>query len=90
MSEFLNLPEGYSESDLKRAIVRNLKDFVPEIGKDFTFVGEEYRIKSVRNDMRRFRNDRKGNVRIIRNFRDVRQKDTALFDRKRTDNAYGQ
>ncbi|MCL2607189.1 MAG: PDDEXK nuclease domain-containing protein [Methanomassiliicoccaceae archaeon] len=48
--EFLNLPEGYTESDLKRAIVRNLKDFVLEIGKDFTFVGEEYRVQVGNSD----------------------------------------
>jgi predicted nuclease of restriction endonuclease-like (RecB) superfamily len=43
--EFLDLPEKFSESDLKRAIIRNLKNFILEIGKDFTFVGEEYRIQ---------------------------------------------
>jgi len=43
--EFLDLPDGYSESDLKHGIVRNLRDFILEIGKDFTFVGEEYRVQ---------------------------------------------
>ena len=43
--EFLDLPDKYSESDLKRAIVKNLKNFVLEIGKDFSFVGEEYRVQ---------------------------------------------
>ena len=42
--EFLDLPNHYSEKDLRKAIVHNLKDFILEIGKDFTFVGEEYRI----------------------------------------------
>jgi len=43
--EFLDLPDKFSESDLKRAIVQNLKSFVLEIGKDFSFVGEEYRVQ---------------------------------------------
>lgn len=42
--EFLNLKEGYSEKDLRKAIIKNMKEFILEIGKDFTFVGEEYRI----------------------------------------------
>ena len=43
--EFLNLKEGYSEKDLRKAIIKNMKEFILEIGKDFTFVGEEYRIQ---------------------------------------------
>jgi len=43
--EFLNLPEKVSEDDLQKAIIRNLKNFILEIGKDFTFVGEEYRVQ---------------------------------------------
>ena len=43
--EFLDLGDGYSEKDLKKAIVKNLKSFILEIGKDFTFVGEEYHIE---------------------------------------------
>jgi predicted nuclease of restriction endonuclease-like (RecB) superfamily len=42
--EFLSLPERFSEHDFKKAIIANLKDFILEIGKDFTFVGEEYRV----------------------------------------------
>ncbi|HBE77821.1 MAG TPA: DUF1016 domain-containing protein [Firmicutes bacterium] len=43
--EFLNLPETVSENDLRKAIIRNLKNFILEIGKDFTLVGEEYRVQ---------------------------------------------
>lgn len=43
--EFLDLPDEYSENDLQKAIIHNLKDFVLEIGKDFSFVGEEYRVQ---------------------------------------------
>ena len=42
--EFLDLPNNYKEKDLKNAIVDNMKDFILEIGKDFSFVGKEYRI----------------------------------------------
>ena len=43
--EFLDLPNNYKEKDLKSAIMSNLKDFILEIGKDFSFVGQEYRIE---------------------------------------------
>ena len=43
--EFLNLPEQYSENNLKKAIIVNLKNFILEFGKDFTFIGEEYRVQ---------------------------------------------
>lgn len=48
--EFLDLPERFSESDLKRAIVQNLKSFILEIGKDFSFIGEEYRVQVGNSD----------------------------------------
>lgn len=43
--DFLNLPELHKESDLQRALVKQMKDFILEIGKDFLFIGEEYRIQ---------------------------------------------
>ena len=43
--EFLGLPEPHSESDLKRALVQHMKAFVLELGKDFLFVGEEFRLQ---------------------------------------------
>jgi predicted nuclease of restriction endonuclease-like (RecB) superfamily len=43
--EFLGLPEPHSESDLKKALVQNMKAFVLELGKDFLFVDEEYRLQ---------------------------------------------
>jgi predicted nuclease of restriction endonuclease-like (RecB) superfamily len=39
-----------SEHDLQKSIIRNLKDFILEIGKDFTFVGEEYRVQVGNHD----------------------------------------
>ena len=43
--EFLDLPNEYSETDLRKAIIKNLKNFILEVGKSFTFVGEEYRVQ---------------------------------------------
>lgn len=43
--EFLNLPHRYSEKEFQKAIISNLKDFILEFGKDFTFLGEEYPIQ---------------------------------------------
>ncbi len=42
--DFLSLPSTHSEKDLRKKIVLHLKDFILEFGKDFTFVGEEYRV----------------------------------------------
>lgn len=43
--EFLGLPAPHSENELKRALVQHMKAFVLELGKDFLFVGEEYRLQ---------------------------------------------
>lgn len=48
--DFLDVPESMSEHDLQKSIIRNLKDFILEIGKDFTFVGEEYRVQVGNHD----------------------------------------
>ena len=43
--EFLELGDDFSEADLQKAIIKNLKKFILEIGSNFTFVGEEYRVQ---------------------------------------------
>ena len=43
--DFLGLPDRYSETDLRKAIVRSLKNFIIEFGRDFAFIGEEYRVQ---------------------------------------------
>jgi predicted nuclease of restriction endonuclease-like (RecB) superfamily len=43
--EFLNLPSNFKESDLRKGLIRNMKDFILEVGKDFTFIDEEYRVQ---------------------------------------------
>ena len=44
--EFLNIKENtsYLESDLEKAILRHLKEFLLELGKGFMFVGSQVRI----------------------------------------------
>ena len=48
--EFLDLPNEFSERDLKNAIIKNLKNFILEVGKDFTFIGDEYRVQVGNHD----------------------------------------
>jgi len=48
--DFLNLPKPFSEKDLRKGITQNLKDFLLEVGRDFTFIGEEYRLQVGNND----------------------------------------
>jgi predicted nuclease of restriction endonuclease-like (RecB) superfamily len=43
--EFLDIPKSHKEKELRKAIVANLKDFILEFGKDFSLVGEEYRVQ---------------------------------------------
>jgi len=43
--EFLDVPKEHKEKELRRSIVAHLKDFILEFGRDFTFVGEEYRVQ---------------------------------------------
>jgi predicted nuclease of restriction endonuclease-like (RecB) superfamily len=43
--EFLGLPEPHSENDLQRALLQHMKAFVLELGKDFLFMGEQYRLQ---------------------------------------------
>ena len=40
--DFLNLPDTHSEADLQQGLLANLKKFLLELGRDFTFVGEQY------------------------------------------------
>ncbi|MGB9643501.1 MAG: PDDEXK nuclease domain-containing protein [Candidatus Ratteibacteria bacterium] len=43
--EFLNIPEPFTENELQKALIKKLKIFLLELGKDFLFVGEEYRLQ---------------------------------------------
>jgi predicted nuclease of restriction endonuclease-like (RecB) superfamily len=43
--EFLNLSEPHSESDLQRGLVIQMKNFILELGKNFLFIKEEYKLQ---------------------------------------------
>ncbi|WP_291725609.1 PDDEXK nuclease domain-containing protein [Bernardetia sp.] len=43
--EFLNLKDDFSEYDLQKSILKHLKKFVLEFGKDFLLIDEEYKIQ---------------------------------------------
>lgn len=43
--EFLDLPEIHSESDLEKALIKNLQKFIIEIGKGFTYMGNQFRLQ---------------------------------------------
>ena len=40
--DFLGLKGAYSEKDLEAAIIRNLEQFLEELGSDFCFIGRQY------------------------------------------------
>ncbi|MFH1066004.1 MAG: PDDEXK nuclease domain-containing protein [Nanoarchaeota archaeon] len=42
--KFLKLPEHHSEKQLEERIIGNLKMFLPELGKGFSFVARQFRI----------------------------------------------
>lgn len=48
--DFLNLPEPHSESDLQKGLIQQMKAFILELGKDFLFVGEEYKVQVGNSD----------------------------------------
>ncbi|HQP03762.1 MAG TPA: PDDEXK nuclease domain-containing protein [Bacteroidales bacterium] len=48
--EFLNLPDPHSESDLQLGLVRQMKNLILELGKDFLFIGEEYKLQVGNSD----------------------------------------
>jgi predicted nuclease of restriction endonuclease-like (RecB) superfamily len=48
--EFLNLPELHSESDLQRGLVKQMKGFILELGKDFIFINQEYKLQVGNSD----------------------------------------
>ena len=42
--DFLNLPKKHSESKLKNSLIEHMKQFILELGKDFIFMDQEYRL----------------------------------------------
>ncbi|HTJ10784.1 MAG TPA: PDDEXK nuclease domain-containing protein, partial [Dinghuibacter sp.] len=43
--EFLDLPEPYTEDDLQKGLTKRLRQFILELGRDFVFMGEQYRLQ---------------------------------------------
>ncbi|MBE5321415.1 DUF1016 family protein [Pedobacter sp. MR2016-19] len=48
--ELLNLSEPHSENDLQKNLVLEMKNFILELGKDFLFISEEYKIQVGNSD----------------------------------------
>lgn len=42
--DFLNLPKKHSEAKLRKGLVEHMKQFILELGKDFIFMDQEYRL----------------------------------------------
>ena len=42
--DFLSLPTKHSESKLKNSLIENMKQFILELGKDFIFMDQEYKL----------------------------------------------
>lgn len=43
--EFLDLPKNFKEMDLRKGLIQNMKEFILEIGKDFTFIDDEFKVQ---------------------------------------------
>lgn len=50
--DFLDLPERHSEDELQNALIKHLRKFLLELGRDFCFVGEEYPLQVGKRDFR--------------------------------------
>jgi predicted nuclease of restriction endonuclease-like (RecB) superfamily len=50
--EFLELPDGHKEQDLRKGLLNHLKKFLMELGPDFTLMGEEYPLQVGMKDFR--------------------------------------
>ena len=48
--EFLDAPKIGNEREFQKSILENLKNFILEIGKDFSFIGNEYRVQVGNHD----------------------------------------
>ena len=43
--DFLNLSDNFSENELQKGLILQMKNFILELGKDFLFVSQEYRLQ---------------------------------------------
>lgn len=45
MIDYLQLPIEHSEKDIQKGLLKKMKNFILDLGKDFLFVEEEYRVQ---------------------------------------------
>ena len=50
--EFITGKESKPENTLRRALIKNMKEFILELGKDFIYIDEEYRLQVGSSDFR--------------------------------------
>ena len=48
--DFLTLKENYKEKELEQAMIEKIKDVLIELGKGFSFVGNQYKVSTENND----------------------------------------
>ncbi|MFH6936351.1 YhcG family protein [Flavobacterium sp. FlaQc-30] len=48
--DFLNLTEPYSENELQHGLTKQMKNFILELGKDFIFIDQEYKLQVGNSD----------------------------------------
>ncbi len=48
--DFISLKNDYKEQELENAMVNKIKDLLVELGKGFSFVGNQYKISTEDND----------------------------------------
>ncbi len=48
--EFLNITEQYNEQELQMGLIKQMKNFILELGKDFLFVEEQYKLQVGNSD----------------------------------------
>lgn len=48
--EFLELSEAHSEKELELALMKNIRQFLLEMGSDFAFIGNQYRLQVGEDD----------------------------------------
>jgi predicted nuclease of restriction endonuclease-like (RecB) superfamily len=48
--DFLHLPEPHHERDLQQGLIKHLKQFLLELGRDFCFIGQEFSLQVGQKD----------------------------------------
>ena len=48
--EFLNLSEPNNETDIQKGLIKQMKNFILELGRNFLFIDEEYKVQVGNSD----------------------------------------